>query len=117
MVFKYLFTIGPTVSKSNKPRKSTATGTGGGSGLFESTKMQSLMKQLSHNPEILQTVIENPDMAASMIQNHPLLAGKPEMQNQLKNMISTFVQQPQNPELQVSKNIEQYKSCSRNNPG
>ena len=114
MVFKYLFTIGPTVSKSNKPRKSTGTGTGGGSGLFGSTEMQSLMQQLSHNPEIMQTVIENPDKAASMIQNHPLLAGKPEMQNQLKNMMSTFVQQPQNPEVQVSKNIEHYIVIGKN---
>ena len=74
--------------------------------MFGSTEMQSLMQQLSHNPEIIRSMFENPDMAASMIQSHPLLAGKPEMQEKLQKMLFKFLQQPQNPEVQVSNNIE-----------
>ena len=72
------------------------------------------MQQMTQNPELMQGMLnapqtqammrsltENPDMAANMIGNNPLLAGNPEMQEQLRNMMPTFMQQLQNPAVQV----------------
>jgi len=110
-------------SGSNASRSSTGgsggtgSGTGGtgpGTGLFGSPGMQSLMQQMTENPQLMQSMLtaphtqsmlrsmtENPEMAASMIGNNPLLAGNPEMQEQLRNMMPTFMQQLQNPAIQT----------------
>ena len=86
--------------------------------------MQSLMQQMTGNPELMQgllnspqtqammrTLSENPDLAASMIGNNPLLAGNPEMQEQMRNMMPAFMQQLQNPAVQVRKLIIIQKKC------
>ena len=103
---------------SNNTRPANAGGTGSnagqGTGVFGSPGMQSLMQQMTQNPELMQGMLnspqtqammrsltENPDMAANMIGNNPLLAGNPEMQEQLRNMMPTFMQQLQNPAVQV----------------
>ena len=83
--------------------------------MFGSPGMQSLMQQMAGNPELMQGMLnapqtqamlrslqENPEMAASMIGNNPLLAGNPEMQEQLRNMMPSFMQQLQNPAVQVN---------------
>ena len=119
VIFKYLFAIGTNVSGSNTSGTTTGTSAGAGSGMFGSPGMQSLMQQMTQNPEVMQGMLnspqtqamlrslsENPDMAASMIGNNPLLAGNPEMQEQLRTMMPSFMQQLQNPAVQVSKNIE-----------
>merc|ERR1719351_218887 len=49
---------------------------------------------------MLRSLSENPDLAASMIGNNPLLAGNPEMQEQMRNMMPAFMQQLQNPAVQ-----------------
>merc|ERR1719414_2748204 len=49
---------------------------------------------------MIRSLSENPDLAASMIGNNPLLTGNPEMQEQLRNMMPTFMQQLQNPSIQ-----------------
>merc|ERR1719225_1667167 len=72
-----------------------------------------MMQQITSNPELMQGMLnspqtqsmlrslsENPDLAASMIGNNPLLAGNPEMQDQLRNMMPSFMQQLQNPAVQ-----------------
>ena len=99
--------------------------------MFGSPGMQSMMQQITSNPELMQGMLnspqtqamlrslsENPDLAANMIGNNPLLAGNPEMQDQLRNMMPAFMQQLQNPAVQVSqltnelKNIIPfYKTC------
>ena len=103
---------------SNNTRPANAGGIGSnagqGAGVFGSPGMQSLMQQMTQNPELMQGMLnspqtqammrsltENPDMAANMIGNNPLLAGNPEMQEQLRNMMPTFMQQLQNPAVQV----------------
>ena len=116
LVFTYIFTPGSTTSRPATSGNSTgSSATGSGSGLFGSPGMQSLMQQMTENPQIMQGMLnapqtqamlrslsENPDMAASMIGNNPLLAGNPEMQEQLRSMMPTFMQQLQNPAVQVS---------------
>jgi len=81
--------------------------------MFGSPGMQSMMQQITSNPELMQGMLnspqtqamlrslsENPDLAANMIGNNPLLAGNPEMQDQLRNMMPAFMQQLQNPAVQ-----------------
>ena len=110
-----------TVELGSNPSRSSTGGSGTGSsaglssGMFGSPGMQSLMQQMSENPQLMQGMLnaphtqsmlrsmaDNPDMAASMIGNNPLLAGNPEMQEQLRNMMPMFMQQLQNPAVQVS---------------
>jgi len=85
------------------------------------------MQQMTQNPELMQGMLnspqtqammrsltENPDMAANMIGNNPLLAGNPEMQEQLRNMMPTFMQQLQNPAVQgVMSNPEALAAISQ----
>jgi len=118
---------GPNVTRSNTSGTSTGTTAGAGSGMFGSPGMQSLMQQMTQNPEVMQGMLnspqtqamlrslsENPDMAASMIGNNPLLAGNPEMQEQLRNMMPTFMQQLQNPAVQgVMSNPEALAAISQ----
>ena len=79
-----------------------------------------MMQQITSNPELMQGMLnspqtqamlrslsENPDLAANMIGNNPLLAGNPEMQDQLRNMMPAFMQQLQNPAVQVSQSTKQ----------
>merc|ERR1719278_1397739 len=86
-----------------------------------------MMQQITSNPELMQGMLnspqtqsmlrslsENPDLAASMIGNNPLLAGNPEMQEQLRNMMPTFMQQLQNPAVQgVMSNPEALAAISQ----
>merc|ERR1712038_947982 len=118
-------------SGSNNTRPANAGGIGSnagrGAGVFGSPGMQSLMQQMTQNPELMQGMLnspqtqammrsltENPDMAANMIGNNPLLAGNPEMQEQLRNMMPTFMQQLQNPAVQgVMSNPEALAAISQ----
>ena len=82
-----------------------------------------MMQQITSNPELMQGMLnspqtqamlrslsENPDLAANMIGNNPLLAGNPEMQDQLRNMMPAFMQQLQNPAVQVSQLTNELKN-------
>merc|ERR1711963_287974 len=72
--------------------------------------MQSLMSQISDNPQLMQNMLNapytqnmfqalasNPEMASSLISSNPLFAGNPQMQEQMRNMMPAFMQQLQNP--------------------
>ncbi|XP_078525618.1 ubiquilin-4 isoform X1 [Lissotriton helveticus] len=82
-----------------------------GTGLFSSPEMQGVMQQISENPQLMQSMIsapymrsmmeslaQNPDYAAQMMGNNPLLAGNPQLQEQLRHQLPVFLQQMQNPE-------------------
>ena len=102
-------TAGAGSNNSQQGSSSSATG----SGLFNSPGMQSLMQQMTENPQLmqnmlnapytqsmLQTLSQNPDMAANIIGSNPLFAGNPEMQQQMRNMMPNFMQQLARPEVQ-----------------
>ncbi len=89
-----------------------------GSGLFSSPGMQSLLSQMSDNPQLMQnmmnapytqsmfqTLAQNPDMASSIISSNPLFAGNPQLAEQMRNMMPTFVEQLQNPAVQVNQQV------------
>ncbi|CAG2162604.1 unnamed protein product [Oppiella nova] len=72
-----------------------------------------LMQQMMDNPQLmqntmnapymqsmLQTISSNPELAQQLIANNPFFAGNPEMQEQMRQMMPTMVQQMQSPEMQ-----------------
>ncbi|XP_072260195.1 ubiquilin-1 [Pyxicephalus adspersus] len=82
-----------------------------GAGMFNTPGMQSLMQQISENPQLMQNMLsapymrnmmqslsQNPELAAQMLQNNPLFAGNPQLQDQMRQQLPIFLQQMQNPE-------------------
>ncbi|XP_026083445.1 ubiquilin-4-like [Carassius auratus] len=82
-----------------------------GNGMFNSPGMQSLMQQISENPQLMQNMLsapymrtmmqslaQNPDIASQVFMNNPLFAGNPQLQDQMRQQLPVFLQQMQNPE-------------------
>ncbi|XP_028978635.1 ubiquilin-4 [Esox lucius] len=101
-------TGGTTPSVSN-PLGINAAGLG--NGMFSSPGMQSLMQQISENPQLMQNMLsapymrsmmqslaQNPDVASQVLMNNPLFAGNPQLQEQFRSQLPVFLQQMQNPE-------------------
>lgn len=74
--------------------------------------MQSLLQQMTDNPTLMQNMLNapytqsvleamaaDPNMASNLINQSPLLAGNPELQTQMRQMMPQFMQQLQNPEM------------------
>uniref|UniRef100_A0AAY4DU23 Ubiquilin-4 n=1 Tax=Denticeps clupeoides TaxID=299321 RepID=A0AAY4DU23_9TELE len=94
------------------PTGSTATTTTTTStSIFNSPGMQSLMQQISENPQLMQNMLsapymrsmmqslaQNPEIASQVLMNNPLFAGNPQLQEQLRHQLPVFLQQMQNPE-------------------
>lgn len=109
-----------TTQTSPTTTTNTTSGTTGASptptsntGGFQSPGMQSLMQQMIENPQLmqntlnapymqsmLQTIGSNPELAQQLIANNPFFSGNPEMQEQMRAMLPTMVQQMQSPEMQ-----------------
>ncbi|XP_010904197.1 ubiquilin-4 isoform X2 [Esox lucius] len=99
----------PSVSSLPNPLGINASGLG--NGVFSSPGMQSLMQQISENPQLMQNMLsapymrsmmqslaQNPDLASQAMLNNPLFAGNPQLQEQLRHQMPVFLQQMQNPE-------------------
>lgn len=84
---------------------------GAGASMFNSPGMQSLLQQITENPQLMQNMLsapymrsmmqslsQNPDLAAQMMLNNPLFAGNPQLQEQMRQQLPTFLQQMQNPD-------------------
>ncbi|KAF7650538.1 hypothetical protein LDENG_00123890 [Lucifuga dentata] len=82
-----------------------------GNGMFNSPGMQSLLQQISENPQLMQNMLsapymrsmmqslaQNPDLASQVLMNNPLFAGNPQLQEQFRSQLPIFLQQMQNPE-------------------
>ncbi|XP_018421862.1 PREDICTED: ubiquilin-1 [Nanorana parkeri] len=82
-----------------------------GAGMFNTPGMQSMMQQITENPQLMQNMLsapymrnmmqslsQNPELAAQMMQNNPLFAGNPQLQDQMRQQMPIFLQQMQNPE-------------------
>ncbi|XP_069786354.1 ubiquilin-1-like isoform X2 [Narcine bancroftii] len=103
-----------TTTTSGSTNQFTTTGLGaglGGSGMFNTPGMQSLLQQITENPQLMQNMLsapymrsimqslsQNPDLAAQIMLNNPLFAGNPQLQDQMRQQIPNFLQQMQNPE-------------------
>ncbi|NXV24702.1 UBQL1 protein, partial [Cepphus grylle] len=86
-------------------------GPGIGVGMFNTPGMQSLLQQITENPQLMQNMLsapymrsmmqslsQNPDLAVQMMLNNPLFAGNPQLQEQMRQQLPTFLQQMQNPD-------------------
>ncbi|XP_055649086.1 ubiquilin-1-like isoform X2 [Falco peregrinus] len=86
-------------------------GSGLGVGMFNTPGMQSLLQQITENPQLMQNMLsapymrsmmqslsQNPDLAVQMMLNNPLFAGNPQLQEQMRQQLPTFLQQMQNPD-------------------
>ncbi|XP_069735837.1 ubiquilin-1-like isoform X3 [Phaenicophaeus curvirostris] len=86
-------------------------GLGLGVGMFNTPGMQSLLQQITENPQLMQNMLsapymrsmmqslsQNPDLAIQMMLNNPLFAGNPQLQEQMRQQLPAFLQQMQNPD-------------------
>uniref|UniRef100_A0A8D0FXQ5 Ubiquilin 1 n=1 Tax=Strix occidentalis caurina TaxID=311401 RepID=A0A8D0FXQ5_STROC len=86
-------------------------GPGLGVAMFNTPGMQSLLQQITENPQLMQNILsapymrsmmqslsQNPDLAVQMMLNNPLFAGNPQLQGQMRQQLPTFLQQMQNPD-------------------
>eukprot|EP00914_Ancora_sagittata_P016712 GHVO01033161.1.p1 GENE.GHVO01033161.1~~GHVO01033161.1.p1 ORF type:complete len:410 (+),score=47.25 GHVO01033161.1:118-1230(+) len=103
-----------TTSSSTSTAPSTGTtGTTPSAGMFGTPAMQSLMSQMTQNPQLMQNMLQapymqdmmqalsaNPELSQQMIANNPMFAGNPQMQEQMRTMMPMFMQQLQNPAVQ-----------------
>ncbi|XP_047475326.1 ubiquilin-1-like [Penaeus chinensis] len=104
-----------STSQSTTTSSSTTSGNLGGGlpGMFQSPGMQSLMQQMMENPQLMSSMINapytqamfqnlaaNPELAQQIIGSNPLFAGNQVLQEQLRTMLPTFLNQLQNPEVQ-----------------
>ncbi|XP_061520433.1 ubiquilin-4 isoform X2 [Phycodurus eques] len=82
-----------------------------GNGMFNSPGMQSLLQQISENPQLMQNMLsapymrsmmqslsQNPELASQVMMNNPLFAGNPQLQEQFRSQLPIFLQQMQNPD-------------------
>ncbi|KAG8130690.1 hypothetical protein E2320_017354 [Naja naja] len=103
----------PQTTTQSSPNSSSSNSgdSGGGTGMFNTPGMQSLLQQITENPQLMQNMLsapymrsmmqslsQNPDLAAQMMLNNPLFAGNPQLQEQMRQQIPTFLQQMQNPD-------------------
>lgn len=95
---------------------------GGGSGatrtppapnnVLNTPAMQSLLQQMSDNPEMMEGMLnapyfrsmmeslsQDPQMAANLIGTSPILQANPQLQEQMRTMMPQMLQQMQNPEV------------------
>ncbi|OBS57503.1 hypothetical protein A6R68_11371 [Neotoma lepida] len=79
--------------------------------IFSTPGMQSLLQQITENPQLIQNMLsapymrnmmqslsQNPDLAAQMMMSSPLFAANPQLQEQMRPQLPNFLQQMQNPE-------------------
>ncbi|XP_063383165.1 ubiquilin-1 [Cydia fagiglandana] len=88
-------------------------GAGAGPGLINTPGMQSLLQQMSENPRLVQSMLSapytnsmlqalaaDPDMASRLINQNPMFANNPQLQEQMRTMMPQMLAQLQNPEMQ-----------------
>ncbi|TNN85707.1 Ubiquilin-4 [Liparis tanakae] len=91
-----------------------------GNGMFNSPGMQSLMQQISENPQLMQNMLsapymrsmmqslsQNPELASQVLMNNPLFAGNPQLQDQFRSQLPVFLQQAQTPEVRFQSQLDQ----------
>ncbi|XP_026741429.1 ubiquilin-1 isoform X1 [Trichoplusia ni] len=82
-------------------------------GLINTPGMQSLLQQMSENPRLVQSMLSapytntmlqalaaDPDMASQLINQNPMFANNPQLQDQIRTMMPQMLAQLQNPEMQ-----------------
>ncbi|RWS25791.1 ubiquilin 1:2-like protein [Leptotrombidium deliense] len=97
-----------TPSSGTRPQQPTP-----GTQPSDANALQGVMQQLMTNPDVMhnmlsspyiqnmmQSLSQNPDLMQQIVANNPLLAGNPNLQEQMRTMMPQMLQQMQNPEMQ-----------------
>ncbi|XP_038076501.1 ubiquilin-1-like isoform X2 [Patiria miniata] len=107
-------TPAPTSTTTPTPSPSTATPsmTDTAGGLFNSPGMQSMLQQVSSNPQLVQNMLQapymqsmlqsmsnDPELAAQIMRSNPMFASNPELQQQMTTMLPSFLRQMENPDV------------------
>ncbi|KAJ2949675.1 hypothetical protein O0L34_g15602 [Tuta absoluta] len=84
-----------------------------GPGLINTPGMQSLLQQMSENPRLVQSMLSapytnsmlqalaaDPEMASQLINQNPMFANNPQLQEQIRSMMPQMIAQLQNPDMQ-----------------
>ncbi|KAG7300312.1 hypothetical protein JYU34_015901 [Plutella xylostella] len=84
-----------------------------GPGLINTPGMQSLLQQMSENPRLIQSMLSapytsnmlqaleaDPEMASQLINQNPMFANNPQLQEQIRTMMPQMLAQLQNPDMQ-----------------
>lgn len=79
--------------------------------IFSTPGMQSLLQQITENPQLIQNMLsapyirsmmqslsQNPELAAQLMMSSPLFAANPQLQEQMRPQLPHFLQQMQNPD-------------------
>ncbi|XP_050997296.1 ubiquilin-2 [Acomys russatus] len=79
--------------------------------IFSTPGMQGLLQQITENPQLIQNMLsapymrsmmqsltQNPDLATQMMLSSPLFTANPQLQEQMRPQLPTFLQQMQNPD-------------------
>jgi ubiquilin len=102
-----------TTSTSSTTTNTTPSVAGGTGGVFNTPGMQSLMQQMTSNPQLIQNMLQapytqsmmqtmaaNPELAQQIIGSNPMFAGNPQLQEAFRQQLPTMMQQLQNPDVQ-----------------
>ncbi|KAK1340221.1 hypothetical protein QTO34_018786 [Cnephaeus nilssonii] len=114
---------GSTVSRAGQS-SAPSLGPAVGASMFNTPGMQSLLQQITENPQLMQNMLsapymrsmmqslsQNPDLGAQMMLNNPLFAENPQLQEQMRQQLPIFLQQMQNPDtLSAKSNSRQWFS-------
>ncbi|XP_022099681.1 ubiquilin-1-like [Acanthaster planci] len=100
----------PTSTSSSSTGTPSLTDPAGG--IFNSPGMQSMLQQISSNPQLVQNMLQapymqsmlqsmanDPELAAQVMRSNPLFASNPELQQQMATMLPTFLRQMENPDV------------------
>lgn len=68
--------------------------------IIENSDMMQNMLQAPYTQEVLSSLAADPRVADTLIVDNPLLAGNPQLQEQIRLMMPQFMNQMQNPEMQ-----------------
>ncbi|XP_064608467.1 ubiquilin-1-like isoform X2 [Liolophura sinensis] len=108
-----------TTSSGGTPRPASSSSSTtspplpGAFGMFNTPGMQSLMGQMSQNPQMMQNMLQapymqamlqslsaNPEMAQQIIGTNPMFQGNPQLQQHFTQYLPTLLEQMQNPQVQ-----------------
>lgn len=92
---------------------STATTGAAPAGILNSAPMQSLLAQMSENPQLMSNLMNapytrdmlaalqaDPNMASELLSQNPLLANNPQLREQMRAMMPNMLERMQSPEVQ-----------------
>ncbi|XP_032641888.1 ubiquilin-1 isoform X4 [Chelonoidis abingdonii] len=91
--------VGNSTTTSTGPASTMPNlGPGVGAGMFNTPGMQSLLQQITENPQLMQNMLSAPYMRSMMqsLSQNPDLAAQ--LQEQMRQQLPTFLQQMQNPD-------------------